>query len=219
MHTLHYRNLNTKAKNKILDSLSQVDWQTEQPWISTGILNSINRSKTLYKKSIMTTAGYEIKEKYKKYQKALTRIKRQAKLLYFSTKCIELRNNGSKLWKLINKITNKVNDKQTVISKINMDGIIVEQSKEIANALADHFASIGKTLSDKLPQPKHLITNYINKIPTCPNSMYLKPTCPLEIDQIIRNMQNKKSSGYDNISNQMLKWLRPVIIQTTQHNL
>ena len=94
-----------------------------------------------------------------------------------------------------------------------MDGIIVEQSKEIANALADHFASIGKTLSDKLPQPKNLINSYINKIPTCPNSMYLKPTCPLEIDQIIRNMQNKKSSGYDNISNQMLKWLRPVIIQ------
>ena len=187
--------------------------QARAPWISTGILNSINRSKTLYKKSIMITAGFEIKDKYKKYQKALARIKRQAKLLYFSNKCIELRNNGSKLWKLINKITNKVNDKQTVISKINVDGIIVEQSKEIANALADHFANIGKTLSDKLPQPKNLINRYINKIPTCPNSMYLNPTCPLEIDQIIKNMQNKKSSGYDNISNQMLKWLRPVIIQ------
>ena len=250
MHTVHYRNLNAKAKNNILDSLSQVEWQTElddrsveqafntfhhkiidsidkyapirtktikpskqarAPWISTGILNSINRSKILYKKSIKTTAGFEQKDKYKKYQKALERIKRQAKFLYFSTKCIELRTNGSKLWKLINKITNKVNDKQSVINKINMDGIIVEQSKEIANSLANHFANIGKTLSDKLPQPKNSINSYINKIPTCPSSMYLNPTCSLEIDDIIRNMQNKKSSGYDNISNQMLKWLRPVI--------
>ena len=104
-----------------------------------------------------------------------------------------------------------MNDKQSVINKINMDGIIVEQSKEIANSLANHFANIGKTLSDKLPQPKNSINSYINKIPTCPSSMYLNPTCPLEIDDIIRNMQNKKSSGYDNISNQMLKWLRPVI--------
>ena len=92
-----------------------------------------------------------------------------------------------------------------------MDGIIVEQSKEIANSLANHFPNIGKTLSDKLPQPKNSINSYINKIPTCPSSMYLNPTCSLEIDDIIRNMQNKKSSGYDNISNQMLKWLRPVI--------
>ena len=159
----------------------------------------------------MTTAGFELKDKYKKYQKALERIKRQAKFLYFSTNCIELRTNGSKLWKLINKITNKVNDKQSVINKINMDGIIEEQSKEIANSFANHFANIGKTLSDKLPQPKNSINSYINKIPTCQSSMYLNPTCSLEIDDIIRNMRNKKSSGYDNISNQMLKWLRPVI--------
>ena len=156
-------------------------------------------------------ASQEIKEKYKKYQKALTKIKRQAKFLYFSTKCIELRANGSKLWKLINKVTNKVTDKQTVISKINVDGIIVEQSKEIANALANYFANIGKTLSNKLPKAKNSIKSYLNKIPNCPNSMYLTPTSALEIDQIIRNMQNKKRSRYDNISNQMLKWLRPVI--------
>ena len=29
MHTVHYRNLNIKAQNNILDSLAQVDWQTE----------------------------------------------------------------------------------------------------------------------------------------------------------------------------------------------
>ena len=104
-----------------------------------------------------------------------------------------------------------MNDKQSIINKINVDGISVEQSKEIANVLASHFASIGKKLSDKLPQSKYSINTYLNKIPTCPNSMYLNPTCTLEIDQVIRSMQNKKSSGYDNISNLMLKWLHPVI--------
>ena len=108
MHTVHYRNLNIKAQNNILDSLAQVDWQTEfdaksveqafntfhhkiidlidkyapiitktikpnkqarAPWISTGILNSMNRSKTLYQKSIMMNVGHELKYKYKKYQK------------------------------------------------------------------------------------------------------------------------------------------------------
>ena len=159
----------------------------------------------------MANASQESKEKYKAYQKALIKIKRRAKFLYFSNKCIELRNNGSKLWKLINRITNKVSNKQTIINKINMDGIIIEQSKEIANALANYFANIGKTLSNNLPKAQNSIKTYLDKIPRCPVSMYLSPTCSTEIDQIIRSMQNKKSSGYDNISNQMLKWLRPVI--------
>ena len=176
----------------ILTKTIKPNKQPHAPWISTGILNSINRGKALFKKSIMLNASQESKEKYKKYQKALTKIKRRAKFLYFSNKCIELRTNGCKLWKLINKITNKVTDKQTIISKINMDGIIIEQSKEIVNALANYFANIGKTLSKKLPKVKNSIKTYLNKIPTYPVSMYLTPTNAIEIDRIIRSMQNKK---------------------------
>ena len=41
--------------------------------------------------------------------------------------------------------------------------------------------------------------------------MYTTPTTPTEIDTIIKKLASKQSSGYDNISNQMLKWLHPVI--------
>ena len=41
------------------------------------------------------------------HNKLLNKIKRYVKLDYYSNKCEEIRNNGSKLWKLINKITNK----------------------------------------------------------------------------------------------------------------
>ena len=89
---------------------------------------------------------------------------------------------------------------------------MIEKPKEIANALVSYFASIGSKLSDKLPNPKNNIKSYLNKIPSCPSSMYMTPTDANEIDNIISKMLNKKSSGYDNISNQMLKWLRPVIV-------
>ena len=39
-----------------------------------------------------------------------------AKINYYSNKCEEIRKNGSKLWKLINKITNKSKNKQSIIS-------------------------------------------------------------------------------------------------------
>ena len=41
--------------------------------------------------------------------------------------------------------------------------------------------------------------------------MFASPTDSEEIDNIINNLCNKHSSGYDNISNHMLKWLHPVI--------
>ena len=165
----------------------------------------------LYKESIKLDASPEIKEKYCHHNKTLRKVQRLAKIKYYSNKCEEIRKNGSTLWKLINKITNKSNNKQTIISKINVNGIVHERPKEIANELAHYFANVGEKLSRALPEPKSNITAYLNKIPTCPQSMYATPTTPIEIDNIIRNLASKQSSGYDNISNQMLKWLRPVI--------
>ena len=146
-------------------------------------------------------------------------MQRLAKMRYYSNKCEEIKTNGSKLWRLINKITNKSSNKQTVINKITVGDIVHERPKRIANELATYFASIGEKLSDTLPKPKHNITTYLKKIPMCPNTMYATPTTPTEIDKIIMKLANKKSSCYDQISNQMLKWLRPVITLTPVHYL
>ena len=185
--------------------------QPRAKWITTGILNSINKNQMLYKENIKPNASPETKERYCNHNKILIKIKRAAKIKYYSNKCEEIRKNGSKLWKLINKITNQSKNKQSIISKINVDRIVHECPKEIANELAHYFANVGDKLSTALPESKRNITAYLKKIPTCPQSMYATPTTPTEIDTIIRRLASKQSSSYDIISNQMLKWLCPVI--------
>ena len=185
--------------------------QPRAKWLTAGIINSINKNKELYKKSIQTSASLESKDEYTKHNKLLNKIKRYAKLNHYSNKCEEIRNNGPKLWKLINKITNKTRNKQSIIEKIKVDGILIERPKEISNALAEYFASIGNNLSNKLQPSKHSLRYYINKIPSCPSTMFASPTTPTEISNLLNSLVNKHSSGYDNISNHMLKWLRPVI--------
>ena len=185
--------------------------QPRAKWITTGILNSMNKNTLLFKESIKTNATVEQKSKYNAHNKLLKKVQRTAKMKYYSNKCEEIKTNGSKLWRLINKITNKSSNKQTVINKITVNEIVHERPKAIANELANYFANIGGKLSNTLPKSKHNITTYLNKIPMCPNTMYATPTTPTEIDKIIRKLANKNSSGYDQISNQMLKWLRPVI--------
>ena len=185
--------------------------QPRAKWITTGILNSINKNLLLYKESIKTNATPDQQLKYKTHNKLLKKIQRLAKMRYYSNKCEEIKTNGSKLWRLINKVTNKSSNKQTVINRITVDEIVHERPKTITNELAKYFANIGDKLSNTLPKPKQTINAYLNKIPRCPNTMYATPTTPTEIDKIIRKLANKSSSGYDQISNQMLKWLHPVI--------
>ena len=56
------------------------------------------------------------------------------------------------------------------------------------------------------------IDQYLDKIPKQLNSMRIKLTTPLEIDKIIKELPNKSSYVHDEISNKMLKYLRPAII-------
>ena len=49
--------------------------------------------------------------KYKEYRNKLTHILRRSKEEYYRTKCCEFKRDTAKLWKVINKITQKINDK------------------------------------------------------------------------------------------------------------
>ena len=74
--------------------------QPRAKWITTGILNSINKNFLLYKESIKPNATPEQKSKYNTHNKLLKKVQRSAKMRYYSNKCEEIKTNGSKLWKL-----------------------------------------------------------------------------------------------------------------------
>ena len=68
---------------------------------------------------------------------------------------------------------------------------------EIANSFNDYFADIGKNIASKIPDadaPLKTI-NFNNK------SMFLYKTIDEEILSIMNELDNKSSSGLDNLSN------------------
>ena len=73
-------------------------------------------------------------------------------------------------------------------------------------ALNDYFTQIGPTLSSKLP---NLV--YLSTIPRVTKTMVFNNTTAEEITKILHNLKNKKSTGYDGISNEILKCCSPII--------
>ena len=94
-----------------------------EQWITKGISKSMSKCVHLYKQSIKINALPDKEKKYKLYRNCLIKIKRKAKVDYYTKQCYALKSDTKKLWQLINRIINKSNDKSSVINYITVDKI------------------------------------------------------------------------------------------------
>ena len=102
--------------------------------------------------------------------------------LYFMNKCIEFKENGKKLWRIIRKASQTLNDKTSIVNCLEIEGIKHFESRIIANEFGSFFSSIGKNYANKIEYPKKSITSYLKTIDKVNDSIYLDPTNNLEID-------------------------------------
>ena len=178
------------------------------PWYTLGIKWCNEKEKRLYKLAKLPTASQEQKIIYESYHVELRKVKRKARQMYYQNMCQEFRHNSTKLWKLINGIAGKIQNKNELIERISVDNIQYETGPEIANEFAKHFSNIGKRYASCISEPKLHYKDYLRCIPSSNQNIFLDATTPLEIGNLIQNLPNKRSSGYDNINNLLLKDLR-----------
>ena len=137
--------------------------------------------------------------KYRTYRNKLQQILRKTKENYYQTKCKEYKGNLSKLWKVINKITHKMNDKSSVIEYLRIDNIDYYETKTITEELAKHFATVGKRYAGNIPTPQLGFHHYLKQIPHNQKSMYMNPVTRFEIkpakDLMISQMYYSKDSN------------------------
>ena len=141
----------------------------------------------------------------------LTKLKRITKISYYRSKCHEYKNNTKKLWNLVNSCIGKSNDKSMVIDLLKIGNLEVHDGDQIANEFGQYFSKIGKTYADNIKSPKTSINDYLKVIPRNAKSLYRTPTTEVEIMNLISQLPNKKSSGYDNIDNVILKHIKECI--------
>ena len=110
-------------------------------------------------------------------------------------------NNTKFIWKQINELCSfrKNTKNSTVISKLTVNGKVIEDKLNISNAINLFFSEIGAELSKKIALDSN-INNYRNYIGNPQvNSCFLDIITENEIFNIIRSMKSKNSSGPDNL--------------------
>ena len=206
--------LQKKLENLLTAHCPEIEFEVSynslrrEPWMMKGMMNSRRKCRELYKKTLHGNGTKESdRHRYKEYSRTFTKLKRHAKFKYFNDKCSEYRNDTSKLWKIINQISGKFNNKTSIIDHIKINKVRCYNSQLIANEFGEFFSSIGRKYAEKIPNPKYDRSHYVNKIAIQSKSIYLTPTSPTELEKLITKLPNKSSCGYDNINNILLKKL------------
>ena len=174
------------------------------PWITPGILRSLKRQKDLYKEMVQSKSDVSTYT-YRSYRNCLQKLIRNNRQHYLHDKCKEYRQNGKKLWQLINKILGKENNKQNSIESLRVDNILKHDSDSITNSFNEFFSTIGEKLAQEQNCTSLEHSEYLKGLKQQETSMFLRPTTHQEILTLINSLPNKSSSGYDNISNNLLK--------------
>ena len=181
------------------------------PWMTPSLLKCCTKQKKLYKQFLSDRIGVN-EQKYKEYRDTLKKVKRSCKRMYYQNKCYEFKNNSRKLWRLINTVSARTNDKSTLIDRITVGNIDKTDAGSITNHLAEYFSSVGKTYANKIATGKRDFVSYLNVLPSQPKSLFLTPCTETEIKDIIGKLGNKSSSGNDDISNILLKKIYPCLL-------
>ena len=135
----------------------------------------------------------------------MQKIIRRAKSTFYRDKCTEFKTQTKKLWRLINEIAGKKNDKSNLIDYLKIGEIQTYNATKNSNSFAKYFSEVGKKFADKIPASSKSIADYLRIVGNNTKSIFLLPTEENEIRKIAFELPTKSSSGYDNVSNVLLQ--------------
>ena len=193
----------------ILYNASRKKHIPKSPWISTGIIKSINKKHNLYKQYRASNFNEECGRKYKRYRNALTTVIKNAKRMYYTNLFDINKNNVGKTWETINDIisggrgTCRKNDIEKLVIHDDESEKVVTSNEDIADELNKFFVSVGPNLAGKIQSSNLGFENYLGE--RNKNLMFWTPICEKEVLDNLSALDVKKSQGYDNLSVRLLK--------------
>jgi hypothetical protein len=159
---------------------------------------------------------------YKKYCKILREVIKTAKRIHYN-KLILNSNKSKTIWNIVNNETGKYNNRHDP-PPLTRNGKKIKNCLHIANAFNAYFSTmIDKTLNGSHINPVSNVNN--DKFSRSLSTVAMEPVSALkcvsvtsrEIKDIIKSLNNKNSSGYDEISSEALKSSMPYILTPLIH--
>ena len=185
------------------------------PWITSGILQSIKHRDILYKQLKCTnpeSIDYgELEDKLKAFSSILQRSKRTAKIMYYQNQFEKYKSDIRKTWATINELITKKSKNSDFPAHFFSNDRIITGDQDIANCFNNFFTNIGPNLAKEIPTPPNkAYTDFLRERITF--SFQFSTVSTDHLLKIITKLKPKTSSGHDKISTILLKCISNEII-------
>ena len=169
----------------------------EAPWITQLIMRCINK-KHYWLKLLKRRVIYY--SSFKSYCSLLNKLLSVAEKKYYESKFDKLGSNSKKNWRLLNSFLNKDSLADSKPTRIIVDGVTLNGSKQIANAFSDHFISKPQRLHNSVLNP---VGDYLHLVPFINSSIYMCLSSPGEVVCAIQSL--KKTGLLHDVPPRMLR--------------
>ena len=177
----------------------------KRPWITHGILASINDRDKLYKeftKEIDPILKSELHTRYKRKRNMIVTLLRQSKKQYFAAYFEEHKSNVKKTWEGIRNIVKVSKKTRTSPTQLFYKNETHSTNNAMASVMNDFFVNIGNVVEDKIPHVETEFTTYL-KEPN-PETIFLNPVLKEETIFLISQVKRSKACGPNSIPTNIL---------------
>ena len=184
-----------------------------KPWVTNGIKKSISVRDKLYKEMIRAK-NHQIKKRkheiYKTYRNKIVDLLRVNRKRHYQKYFEENKKSSRALWQGIHDIVySKKSKKNNTPSSLLIDGKTITNPKDMAESFNNFFTSIGAKLQSNIPPTRRHYFDYL-KHPN-PETFFISPTTPDEIENIIKSLKSSKCVGPNSIPTKMLHLIKDKI--------
>ena len=178
----------------------------KDPWITYGILNSVNHKNRLYKRLMKINRDTPLfmtkKQEFNAYKNSLRKIINLAKNYYFSTQFQKNKGDGKKTWETLDNVLHRKTSK-SLPDAIQINDKLSTDKTEMADSFNTYFSTICATSEIDNPNnvPSHEV--YLNN-PT-EAEFYFEHIDNVTVLHYINKLKPSHSCGHDNISSNVLK--------------
>jgi hypothetical protein len=189
--------------------------QHENKWVTPGIRVSSRRLRFLNRVINEGNISEESKEYYIRYKKIYNKVIREAKRLTNNKRISSSDNKSKVMWDIIKEELG-TRKKEAKNIEITRNGLSIQDPNEIANSFNNYYVNIAENILSTSPVSNTTVDS-INTTKYNSNSMFLTPTMETEVTDIIKGLNNKKSTGIDDISEYVIKKCHSKIITVLTH--
>ena len=181
-------------------------------WMTDGILTSRNNKENLHNKYIRTRTESNEK-KFRDYNRIYNRVCNLARNWERADFFEKKKGKMKELWAETNRLLHRGKGKTNFPDKFIKDNNIYTNKKEIADLFNSFFVNVGKNLAEKFTDTD----DFKKYLPKTNEIFEFRDVSNTEIGNIIKRMESKRSSGFDQVSNKIIKAVQASISTPLAH--